>query len=236
VVETKVLLVENNRAEREALGAYLTQYGFDVRHLESAKALTEELCNRPPDVVVLDQFTQHSDAFVRLPELRTAFGGQIMVLTANDCEIDRVLSLESGADEFLVKGISFREIVARLRVLARYRHSSRAGSAETDTPADSGDAGWSVDPIRRQVVSPAGIMIELTGLEFETFFRLYSMRGKVVSRDELALHVLKRPLIIAGRSLENLLSRIRVKLLPHAGGVALIKAIRGRGYIFIGFG
>jgi DNA-binding response OmpR family regulator len=235
VVGTKVLLVEDDRAYREELGAYLTRYGFDVRHLESAKTLAEELCNGPHDIVVLDQFIHNSDVLVGLPALRTVFGGQIMVLTANDCEADRILSLESGADEFLGKGVSFREVVARLRVLARHGRSPAAGSAEAETPADSVDTQWSVDPTRRRIVSPAGITIELTGLEFETFFRLYSVRGRVVSKDELALHVLKRPLITAGRSLENLLSRIRLKLLPHAGGVELIKAIRGKGYVFVGF-
>lgn len=235
MVGTKVLLVEDDRAYREELATYLTRYGFDVRHLDSASALTEELCDAPPDVVVLDQFIHGADVVVGLPELRTSFGGQIVILTANDCQADRIVGLESGADEFLVKGISFREVVARLRVLTRHGHSPATGSAKTETPADSGDAGWCVDHVRRRIISPAGNTVELTGLEFETFFSLYTKRGKVVRKEELARHVLKRPLITAGRSLENLLSRIRVKFLPHAEGRVLIKAIRGQGYVFVGF-
>lgn len=230
---TRVILVEDDRAYREELGEYLMRYGFDVQHLESSNGLMDKVCDGSADVVVLDQFIHGSDVLVQLPELRRSFRGQIIILTANDCQNDRIVGLESGADEFLVKGISFRELVARLRVQARHIQHHAMGSAAA--PAAIDDAGWSVDPARRRIIAPSGNTIELTGLEFETFFRLYSTRSRIVSKEELAMYVLKRPLITAGRSLENLLSRIRVKLAPHVGG-ELIKAVRGKGYVFVGFG
>lgn len=234
-VGTKVLLVEDDRAYGEELGAYLSRYGFDVGYADGARVLEGRLRAAQPDVVVLDQFVQGSDLLMELPDLRRSFSGQIMVLTANSCEHERIRSLESGADEFLVKGISFREVVARLRVLARHGHRPVEASVDTEATADDCDAGWCVDAVRRRIISPVGASVELTGLEFETFFLLYSKRGKVVSKEELTMHVLKRPLITAGRSLENLLSRIRVKFAPHTEREAMIKAIRGRGYVFLGF-
>jgi two-component system OmpR family response regulator len=232
---TKVLLVEDDRAYSEELGAYLARYGFDVGRLETADDLVDKLHEASPDVVVLDQFMQGADVLAELHALRRSFSGQIMVLTGNDCERERILGLENGADEFLVKGVSFREVVARLRVLARHGQHPVGSPTDNEAPHGDRDAGWSVDPVRRQIVSPAEGTVELTGLEFETFFRLYSKRGSIVSKEELALHVLKRPLIAAGRSLENLLSRIRVKFMPHVKRETLIKAIRGKGYVFLGF-
>ncbi len=89
---------------------------------------------------------------------------------------------------------------------------------------------------RRRLVAPDGTLVELTGLEYDVFLKLYDARGLVVARDDLVHDVLRRQVDCAGRSIENLISRIRAKIRPHSGGGECIKSIRGQGYVFVGFG
>lgn len=229
----KVLLVEDDRDFGGELQDYLSRYGFEVERADTTQALSTVLSNCRPDAIILDQFLHGDDALPEIPRIRSTFAGQILVLTGNNYEGDRVVALESGADDCLLKGIGFREVVARLRAVGR--RTAKAEAVGAGIPQEDSDYGWTVHPGRRQVLTPSGTPVSLTGLEFETFHQLYSARGRIVSRDELALHVLRRPAATAGRSVENLLSRVRMKFLPQIPDATFIKAIRGKGYVFLGF-
>jgi two-component system, OmpR family, response regulator len=235
VLHSKVLLVEGDNVFSDELRGFLLRYGFDMRCTASTESLCDVLRHSPPDVLILSQFIVGADALPHVPQIRESFSGPIMILSENSSEGDRVVALEGGADDFVAKGIGFREVVARLRALTSRRSAPRGDSA--GPPGDGGrpDRGWVVQQSRRQVLSPLGTKVGLTGLEFETFFQLYSRRGQVVSREDLALHVLRRPAATAGRSIENLLSRVRMKFLPHLQDATFIKAVRGKGYVFLGF-
>jgi two-component system, OmpR family, response regulator len=231
----KVLLVESDIKFREDLQEFLLRYGFEVGSANSTEGLCTVLRQRPPDVVILDHFIHGADALPYVPEIRRAFAGHIMILSDNSYEGDRVVALESGADDFVAKGIGFREVVARLRALARRDSNPRQNADDAPDHKGHPDRGWVIQPNRRQVFSPSGTKVDLTGLEFETFLQLYHRRGQIVSRDDLALHVLRRPAATAGRSIENLLSRVRMKFLRHLQNTTFIKAVRGKGYVFLGF-
>lgn len=234
-MKTKILLVDADKCFAGKIQEYLIRYGFDVERADTTQEISEALSRCHPDAIILDQFLHGGDALPEIPRIRSIFAGQIVLLSDSDYEGDRIVALESGADDCLVKGIGFREVVARLRAISRRAGGTRRECPGAPPPQDHSDYGWVVSPSRREVTAPSGTLVRLTGLEFETFHQLYSARGRIVTREELALHVLRRPAAIAGRSVENLLSRVRMKFFSHTRDATFIKAIRGKGYVFLGF-
>lgn len=198
--------------------------------------MTSALAVFSPNIMILDQFLQDTDMLSRLDEIRRSFQGGLMVLTGNNDISDKVLALEHGADDFVLKTTHPREVLARLRALGRRRTAERplTGSPVVIS-AEQNLAGWTVDTARREVRSPKGEVIPLTGLEYDIFHVLLQTPGTVVSREVLAQEVFQRRVHAVGRSIENLVSRVRSKFVPFMGEKELIRSVRGKGYVFVGF-
>lgn len=179
-----------------------------------------------PAVILLDQWLGTMDAVKRLPELRDLTDADVVVLTGNRNEMDRIVALEIGADGFLLKPMAGRELVARLRVQLRNRQR-RASAAGTSR------AGWRVDNHRRVMRRPDGTDVALTGAEFNLIAVLAETPGRAFDRDTLARRVLSRFERDDDRSIDNLVARVRRKL--GKDGQRIIRTIRGHGYAFTGF-
>ena len=237
-IRDQVLVVESDASYATNFATFIERYGFAVTIAGSMDFITEILINKEPKILVMEQFVHGTDALVLLPNIRTVFSGAILVLSAESTMTDRILALEGGADDFMSKSLDFREILARLRALSRrtFAKDPLARSSDKTNPLPViSRHGWTVNVGRREVRTPDGTLIPLTGLEFDAFLLLFQSPGIVIEREELAIRVLRRPLSLAGRSLENLVSRIRNKFESYLDAHPFIKSVRGKGYVFLEF-
>jgi two-component system response regulator CpxR len=218
-----ILLVDDDTELTSLLGEFLRREGFavDMEH-EGNRGLAH--ATQPGiDLVVLDVMLPGLDGFEILKRLRMQSKVPVMMLTARGEDVDRIVGLELGADDYLPKPFNPRELVARIRaVLRRY---------EPRTPSQSGRievSGILLDPGTREVFA-GGKSIELTTFEFDILEMLMRSAGRVLSRDALMENFYNRKATPFDRSIDMHISHLRKKL---ENGDALIKTIRGVGYQF----
>ncbi len=244
-----VLLVEDDDSFAEELLSYLSAHGLAVNRSKTLDDAFERISNDPPHVIVLDQFIGSTDTLSVILALRQSFRGGLMFLTGNAELMDRVVGLELGADDFVSKLISPREILARLRSLIR-RNQDSNGDSEAQAPWDQRMNGestssysyrapqsgrWVLDTARHELFSPDGKVVHLTSAEFGTLRYLSTHRGEPVSRDDLSRSVLHRRYDPLDRSIDNLVSRLRKKFESYDPSCRVLKTVRGEGYVFVGF-
>jgi two-component system OmpR family response regulator len=235
--EPSVLLVEDDEAFADEMSDYLNSHGLRVTRVKTLDGIIDHTRQLGPHLIVLDQFVGDQDSLTILAQLRNHYLGGIVVLTGNDEQVDRVIGLELGADDFVSKAQPPREILARLRAVLRRAASSPEPPALSEPPTteDKPSQDWCIDTRRREVLAPGGMVVPLTAMEFELLAYLHSRVGEVVSRDELSEAILRRKFSPLDRSLDNLVARIRGALKPFEGERSVIKSVRGAGYVFVGF-
>ncbi len=235
---TKILLIEDEEAIASELAEFLGRHGMETVWFSSYENIEKNLGDAKADLLLLDQFVDGRDALTLLPEIRSVYDGGIVFLTGNEEAVDRIVALESGADDFVMKSLGPRELLARLRaVLRRTREDEDAHPGHHDhrVHADQGGAGnWSIDLNRQEVLAPDGVALRLTYTEFQLLTYLIRHGSRVVTRDEVSREVLHRDFTPTDRAVDNLVSRIRTAVEPHANGDSVIRSVRGQGYIFIG--
>ncbi len=177
-----------------------------------------------PDLIILDQRLGAVDTLLLLPELRRLTAAPVLFLTGNRSEADRVIGLELGADDFLLKPIAAREMVARVR--AHLRRSLR--------PPPKSVAAWRMVTAERRVCRPDGSTVPLTSAEFDLLAHLAAAPGSPIDRETLTRQVLHRPIGIDDRSLDKLVHQIRRKM-GRSGAGEVIASVRNLGYVFKGF-
>jgi DNA-binding response OmpR family regulator len=223
-----ILLVEDDAFFAGELKEYLALHGFNVTVRATLDDLVPDLRSLQPDILVLDQFVRDQDALTMLPAIRAMHDGGLVILTANQDSTDRVLGLELGADDFVRKTQTPREVLARLRAVIRRTEPPCRPAHETKP------VRWVVDAHRREVFAPDGARVRLTALEFATLSYLQARSGETVCRQALSRDVLHRPFTPSDRSVDNMVSRLRTVLSRHVGGERLIQSVRGVGYVFLG--
>ena len=224
-----VLIVEDDVVLADELAIALRHHGMVPIVATDWDQATRTIATTPLDMIVLDQRLGAVDAVAQLPQLRMLTQVPILVLTANQAESDRIVALEAGADDFLLKPISGRELVARIRA-----HLRRAGSDPTDAvQATPQRPRWQLSLADRRLTHPNGQTVPLTGAEFELLAQLIETPGRPVSRDALTRRVLSRPWRSEERAIDNLVLHLRQKLGP--GGDRSIATIRNQGYAFTAF-
>ena len=223
------VLVEDDPTYAEELVEFLAAHGLETVWLKSLDNLVATIRCQPPDILVLDQFVGGQDVLTLLPDLRHSYTGGLVVLTGNEDVIDRVVALETGADDFVVKSLGPRELLARLRAVLR---RVQPQPAATDRPPQAGK--WLIDARQHKVQAPDGAVLRLTVTELHMLIYLIANPGRVLTRDELSLAVLRRGFTAEDRGVDNMLSRIRSMIGPHVADRHPIRSMRGRGYVFAG--
>ncbi len=218
----KILLVDDDVELLGELAEAFSNSGMMCRISENWSDTLSLLEQWQPDIILLDQRLKSVDTLLLLPVLRQHSNAAVLFFTGNRSEADRVIGLELGADDFLLKPISTRELVARVR--AHMRRSKPSGSVQPRK--------WHIVTAERKVVRPDGSTVPLTSTEFELFYVLAANPGVAVERDQLSRHVLRRPFVAEDRALDNLVHQIRHKF--GTGGV-VINSVRNIGYAFCGF-
>lgn len=211
----------------ELVSEYLRREGFHVDTVHDGESGVEKVLEGSYDMIILDVMLPGIGGFEVLRRIRLTSAVPVVMLTARGDELDRVLGLETGADDYLAKPFSSRELVARIRAVLR-RGETKAGPS-TSGVVRVGDV--EIESAAR-AVRKAGRSVELTAAEFDLLDLLMRSAGEVVSREDIARKVLDRPLLPLDRSIDVHVSNLRKKLGDAPDGSEYIKTVRSVGYIF----
>jgi DNA-binding response OmpR family regulator len=236
VGRSRVLIVEDEDAIRELVGFHLDLTGYDCTSVADGRQALDLAVRRPFDVIILDLGLPSLDGVTLCRTIRQEGVNRdvpILVLTARREESDKVLGLESGADDYLTKPFSVREFLARVNALMRRPRSTwRAATVPGRRPAVSAH-GVTVDPIRRQVTCD-GRMVSLTPQEFNLLYVLISNPSVVFSREDLLARVWPTRVFVTERGVDALIKRLRRKIEASPSRPTRILTARGAGYKFGG--
>jgi len=222
-----ILLVEDERSIREPLAEALRSEGFET-FVAGTAAEALELAGQAPDLILLDVMLPDGSGFEVCRELRASSRVPIIMLTARGEEADRVVGLELGADDYVVKPFSAREVVARIRAVLRRTAAPEAGG---DGPLEIG--GLRLDPARHEVTRD-GESLELSRKEFELLHLLMRNAGSVVTRDRLIDEVWDPNWFGSTKTLDVHVSGIRRKLGDDPTHPRYLHTVRGVGFRFSG--
>jgi two-component system OmpR family response regulator len=230
-----VLIVDDDREIRELLTTYLVKNGLRVTSVPTGRhmrAAFEE--SGPFDLIILDLMLPGEDGLTLCRDLRTGRHKSIpiLMLTARSEEADRILGLEMGADDYLAKPFSARELLARIRAVMRRTRMlpPNMHSSETARMLVFGD--WQVDTVARHLIDDSGTMVALSGAEYRLLRIFLDHPQKVLSRDQLLGLTQGREAELFERSIDLLVSRLRQRLRDDAREPRYIKTVRSEGYVF----
>ncbi len=228
----RILLVDGDSVLRCELASYFLTQGFRVTEAEGAHAMARVLSTMPVDLVIAEPDLPDLGGHVLLNLLREANGACVIILTRNLEEVDRIIALELGADDYLVKPVSQRELLARARAVLRRATSPEhqgAVAARSRLP----DGGIMIfDRIQRRVTMPDGATLELTTAEFNLLDVLSDHVDKSLTREKLYEDVFHRRWSALDRTLDTLVAKLRRKLEREPRHPELIKTVHGVGYVF----
>ena len=226
----RVLLVDDDEELAELVGEYLTREGFVLDAEGDGGRGVSRALSGDYQITVLDVMLPGASGFDLLRSIRMTSRIPVLMLTARDDHVDRIVGLELGADDYLSKPFNPRELVARIRaILRRVEPASRAAGEHAPERVAVDDV--EMDP-GTHVVRRAGATIELTGVEFALLELLLRAAGSVVRRDDLARGALGRELLPFDRSIDVHVSRVRKKLGPRPDGGERIVTLRSVGYLY----
>jgi two-component system response regulator CpxR len=224
---TSVLLIDDDTELTKLLEEYLEEEQFHLDPAHDGVVGLEKALHNQYAVVVLDVMLPGMSGLDVLKQLRQKSSVPVLMLTARGSELDRILGLELGADDYLPKPFNPRELVARLRAILRRTSTSGAVSGQPIRLADI-----ELHPESRSVTC-GGKPVNLTGAEFDLLHTFLRNPGKIISREDLTQAALGRPMSPMDRSIDVHVSNLRRKLGSYDGNHERIKAIRGSGYVYL---
>jgi DNA-binding response OmpR family regulator len=220
-----LLIVDDDQELCALLVEYLAPEGFVVELLGNGAAALERLSHTPPDLVVLDVMLPELSGFEVLRRIRATSAVPVIMLTARGEEVDRVVGLEMGADDYLPKPFSPRELVARIKAVLR------RSATDASPVASASSVLWG--PLKIDLRARCAMVndhdLELTGAEMRILEQLMRADAKAVTREELMTRALGRRLLPTDRSLDTHVSNLRRKLAKYTDRVTL-QSVRGTGY------
>jgi two-component system, OmpR family, response regulator len=229
VESAHILVVDDDGEIRKLLGRYLHMQGFRVSLAEDGRAMEACLASGRPDLIVLDVLLPDALGLDLCRDLRKRSNVPVILLTALKEDVDRIVGLEMGADDYLGKPFNPRELVARIRAVLR---RTKDGPAAAETQEESFTfAGFTANRGTRRVAASDGSEIPLTGAEFDLLLAFLERPGRVLSRSQLLDITQGREAAPFDRSIDVLMSRLRRKL-GDTGACQIFKTLRNGGYQF----
>jgi DNA-binding response OmpR family regulator len=226
----RILVIDDDIELCELLTDYLTPEGFQVEVVHDGVQGADRALASEPALVVLDVMLPGMSGFDVLRQIRAGSNVPVLMLTARGDDVDRIVGLEMGADDYLPKPFNPRELVARIRAIQRRLDPARERASGRTRPfLVVGDVR--LDPGAR-VVLQGNHPVDLTSVEFTLLEVLLRAAGQVVTREDLAKQVLGRPLSPYDRSIDVHISSLRKKLGHQTGDTERIKTVRGTGYVY----
>jgi DNA-binding response OmpR family regulator len=227
----RVLVIDDDVELCELVSEYLAPEGFTVYCADDGLEGVERALAGDYAIIVLDVMLPGINGFEVLRRIRAKSRAPVLMLTARGADVDRIVGLELGADDYLPKPFNPRELVARIQAILRRTQGATpsAGSGSSSVTLAVGDVSLNTGA---RTVHRGGELIDLTGAEFDLLAALLAKAGQVVSREELAEAALGRPLAPLDRSVDMHISSLRRKLGHGVDGVERIKTVRGSGYVY----
>lgn len=223
-----VLLIDDDTELSKLLEEYLQSEQFELEAAHDGPSGLDKALANHYAAVILDVMLPGMSGLDVLKQLRQKSSVPVLMLTARGSELDRILGLELGADDYLPKPFNPRELVARLRAILR--RASGLGGGAASQPIHL--AGVELHPESRSVTC-SGKPVNLTGAEFDLLYTFLRTPGKIISREDLTQAALGRPMSPMDRSIDVHVSNLRRKLGSYEGDQERIKAIRGSGYVYL---
>lgn len=222
---TRILLVDDDTGLRVLVGDFLHANGFAVTSVATGAEMQGGMAQAAPDLIILDWMLPGASGLEICRELRKTSTVPIIMLTAKGDDIDRIIGLEVGADDYLTKPFNPRELLARIHaVLRRVRQGGRPVEARSFH-----FAGWQLDTRKRELTNPVGVVVDLSTGEYDLLRTFLEAPQRVLSRDFLIEQARNRMIESFDRAIDVQVSRLRRKI---ETGSEMIKTIRGAGYMF----
>lgn len=231
---SKILLVDDDIELTDLLAEVLRLTGFEVEIANNGQEALDKL-NSSHQLVLLDVMMPVLNGIETLKKIRQTSNVPVMMLTARGEEIDRVLGLELGADDYLPKPFNDRELVARIKAILRRVSPSESSQNSTTLSSEENTLEFAGLVLHSglQQASYKGQDLGLTGSEFALLHKLILRPGQIVSREELSMNVLGKYLSPFDRSIDMHMSNLRKKLPERDNGLPWLKTLRGRGYLLV---
>jgi two-component system OmpR family response regulator len=224
----RLLVVDDEAALREPLAEYLSRQGFAVSQAASAAEARSRLRDEAPDLVLLDIMMPGEDGLSLCRHLVETRDIPVILITAKGEATDRVVGLEMGADDYVVKPFEPRELVARIRSVLR--RASRGAPAPSENE-DYEFEGWRLDPLKRRLIDPEGAVVAISSVEFRLLLAFLDHPRQVLDRDRLLDMVQGREAHLFDRAVDNQVSRLRRKIEVDSRNPQLIQTVWGGGYM-----
>ncbi len=226
----EILIVEDDPSLRVLLSRTLRENGFRTTVASAAPEMWRAMKVTNFDLVLLDVMLPGSNGLDLCRSIRQQSPVPIIMISARTDEVDRVLGLELGADDYVPKPFGAKELLARVRAILRRTNQS---AAERTAPRETVRfVGWTVDLRRRQLMSAAGVEVELSGAEYDLLNSFLDNPQRIIGRERLMELSRSRLTDASDRSIDVLVSRLRRKLSDKSPTNALIRTVRGAGYMF----
>ena len=224
----KLLLVDDEAALREPLAEYLSRQGFAVTQAASAAEARTHIREQTPDLALLDIMMPGEDGLSLCRHLTESRAIPTIFLTARGEATDRIVGLEIGADDYVVKPFEPRELVARIRSVLR--RASR-GPGDRQENEDFLFDAWRLDPLKRRLIDPEGAIVPISSAEFRLLLAFLEHPRQVLDRDRLLDMVQGREAHLFDRAVDNQVSRLRRKIEVDSRNPQLIQTVWGGGYM-----
>ena len=225
-----VLVVDDDRELRALVSKYLTEHGFRVTPAANGREMMNAIEVGRFDLVVLDLMMPGESGLVFCQKLREQRGPPVIMLTAMGSEVDRVIGLEIGADDYIAKPFSPRELVARIKAVLR--RAAKVVADPDDLPLAYEFSGWRLEPTGRILRDPGGAFVDVTSGELDLLLVFVTRPQRVLTRDQLLDLARGRASAALDRSIDVQISRLRRKIETDPREPAIIKTIRSGGYVF----
>lgn len=227
----RILIADDDQEFCALLTEYLSGQGFAIDTVHDGARALQQVDQEPFDALVLDVMMPRMDGFAVLRALRASSDLPVLMLTARGDDVDRIVGLEMGADDYLPKPCNPRELAARLRAILRRRQGVEGERRNGNAKQRITVGDLQLNPGTREVAM-ADEPASLTSAEFDVLHALLRQVGTVVDKETLSQEALHRPLGAYDRSVDVHISNLRRKLGDHADGKPRIKTVRNRGYLY----
>ena len=229
-----ILIVDDDREIRELVGNYLKKNGLRTTVVADGRQMRSFLESTPVDLIVLDIMMPGDDGLVLCRELRAGKhkATPVLMLTARNDETDRIIGLEMGADDYLVKPFAARELLARINAVLRRTRMLPPNLIVSESGRQLGFGKWRLDTTARHLLDSQDTVVTLSGAEYRLLRTFLDHPQRVLSRDQLLNLTQGRNADLFDRSIDLLVSRLRQRLQDDARDPAYIKTVRSEGYVF----
>lgn len=231
--KTTIMLVEDDEKLAEATKEYLERNNFEVSVEYRGDLAVERILKEKPDFVILDYMLPYKDGKCICREIRPQFNNPIIIVTAHEDEVDEIVTLEIGVDDYLIKPIKPRNLLARItNLLNRYERIAAEATSESTVQKEQQQGSLQIN-VQKRLAIVDGKVVNLTSCEFDLLSYFFANQGVILTREEIYRQMRESEWDGVDRSIDLRVSRLRSKIDDNGKSPRFIKSIRGTGYMLV---